>query len=513
MPFKVYNTLTRKKEVFKPIKDKEVKIYVCGPTVNDVPHLGHARQQISFDILRRYLKYSGYNVKFVSNITDIEDKIINKAKELKEDIEKLTTRNLKAHLEDYEKINVKKPDVQPRATQYVKQMISLIKKLEEKGYTYIIEGDGVYYDISKFKDYGKLSHQKIENLKSGARIDVKERKKNKEDFVLWKFSKPGEPFWESSWGKGRPGWHVECSAMSEAILGLPLDIHGGGQDLIFPHHEDEIAQSEAGFGKKFVNYWVHNGMINVDKIKMSKSLGNFRIIRELLKNYSGNVLRYFIISTQYRQPIDFSKEKLNDAKNSYERLKNIIRELKDDGKINEKYLGEFEKSMDDDLNTPRAISVLWKLVRDEKAQGKLKTIKKMDEVFGLDLIENEEDVMNRISQLPGNKIDELFYEYEWIDSERGKNKALPDKRIDDVRKLSKNGIKLLKTFFQETSIGLIKDKLELISIPSEVLKLVKEREQFRKEKNWNKSDEIRRRILKIGYQIEDTEDGAKVRKI
>jgi len=357
------------------------------------------------------------------------------------------------------------------------------------------------------------AEKKIENLKSGARIDVKERKKNKEDFVLWKFSKPGEPFWESSWGKGRPGWHVECSAMSEAILGLPLDIHGGGQDLIFPHHEDEIAQSEAGFGKKFVNYWVHNGMINVDKIKMSKSLGNFRIIRELLKNYSGNVLRYFIISTQYRQPIDFSKEKLNDAKNSYERLKNIIRELKDDGKINEKYLGEFEKSMDDDLNTPRAISVLWKLVRDEKAQGKLKTIKKMDEVFGLDLIENEEDVMNRISQLPGNKIDELFYEYEWIDSERGKNKALPDKRIDDVRKLSKNGIKLLKTFFQETSIGLIKDKLELISIPSEVLKLVKEREQFRKEKNWNKSDEIRRRILKIGYQIEDTEDGAKVRKI
>ena len=440
MTLKVYNTLTRKKEVFKPIKDKEVKIYVCGPTVNDAPHLGHARQQISFDILRRYLEYSGYKVKFVSNITDIEDKIINKAKELRENIEKLTERNLKAHLEDYEKINVKKPDVQPRATQYIKQMVSLIKKLEQKGYTYMIEGDGVYYDVSKFKNYGRLSHQNIKDLRR-IRVEAK-GKRNEQDFVLWKFSKPEEPRWDSPWGKGRPGWHIECSAMSEAILGLPLDIHGGGQDLIFPHHEDEIAQSEVVFGKKFVNYWMHNGMINVDKIKMSKSLGNSSTIKDLLKDYSGNILRYFIISIQYRQPIDFSKEKLNNAKNSYERLKNIILELKDDGKISEDYLKEFEDAMNDDLNTPRAISVLWKLVRDKKEDGKLKTIKKMDEVFGLKLLEKEE-----------------------------------------------------------------------VEIPAEIQKLINKREEFRRMKNFEKADEIRKQIMKLGYQIDDAEEGARVRKI
>ena len=313
MVLKLYNTLTRKKGIFKPVKKNQVKIYVCGPTVNDVPHLGHARMQIIFDVLRRYLKFLKYDVKFVSNITDIEDKIINKAKELNEDINKLTERNLKSHLEDYEKIGISKPDFQPKATEYVNDMIALIKKLESKGYTYIIKNDGVYYNISKFKGYGKLSHQDIKKLKSGLRVKEKEGKKNKEDFVLWKFSKPGEPKWESPWGEGRPGWHIECSAMSEKILGLPLDIHGGGQDLIFPHHEDEIAQSEVGYGKKFANYWIHNGMVNVDKIKMSKSLGNFKTIRDILKDYSGETIRYFVISTQYRKPIDFSKKALDNS--------------------------------------------------------------------------------------------------------------------------------------------------------------------------------------------------------
>jgi len=223
MVLKVYNTLTRKKEAFKPVKKGEVRMYVCGPTVNDVPHLGHARQQVTFDILRRYLKFSGYNVKFVSNITDIEDKIINKAKELNEDIKSLTERNYKAHMEDYQQIGVEKPDVQPKATEYIKEMVDLIKKLEEKGYTYVIENDGVYYDISKFKEYGKLSHQNVEDLISGKRVKAKEEKRNKEDFVLWKFSKQDEPSWDSPWGKGRPGWHIECSAMSSSILGLPLD--------------------------------------------------------------------------------------------------------------------------------------------------------------------------------------------------------------------------------------------------------------------------------------------------
>jgi cysteinyl-tRNA synthetase len=441
MVLKLYNTLTRKKEIFKPANKDLVKIYVCGPTVNDVPHLGHARSQISFDILRKYLKLSGYNVKFVSNVTDIEDKIINKANELGIPIKELTEKNYKAHMEDYASLGIQKPDVQPRATEYVKEMIELIQRLEKKGYTYAIKDDGIYFDISKFKDYGKLSHQKIENLKTGARVKIKDNKKNKEDFVLWKFSKPSEPSWESPWGKGRPGWHIECSAMSYSILGLPLDIHGGGQDLIFPHHEDEIAQSEAGYGKKFANYWVHNGMVNVNKIKMSKSLGNFKTIRDLLKKYNPGVIRYTVISNQYRQPIDFSEKTLDNAENSYERLKNICGTIEDDKKINKKYLEEFKKEMNDDLNTPKALQVLWKLIRDEKSEGKYQTIKEMDSVLGLKLLEKEK-----------------------------------------------------------------------IKIPEEVKKLAGEREGARKEKNWRKADEIRDKIKKLGFVVNDTADGWKIKK-
>jgi cysteinyl-tRNA synthetase len=440
MVLKLYNTLTRKKEIFKPIKKKKVNMYVCGPTVNDVPHLGHARAQITFDVLRRYLIYSGNKVQFVSNITDIEDKIINKAKELNESIESLTKRNTLEHLEDYKKIGVNPPDIQPKATEYVKQMIELIKLLDNKGYAYIIPKDGVYYDISKFKEYGKLSHQKIENLKSGARIKSKDEKKNKEDFVLWKFSKEGEPFWDSPWGKGRPGWHIECSAMSHSILGLPIDIHGGGQDLIFPHHEDEIAQSEAGYGKKFANFWIHNGMVNIDKIKMSKSLGNFKTIKDLLKEFPGEIIRYFIISNHYRKPIDFSKSGLQDANNSYVRLKNILSELNDDKKINSEYLKEFEDAMDDDLNTPKALSILWTLLRDKLAYGKIRTIRKMDEVFELNLL-----------------------------------------------------------------------KKEKVEIPLEVEKLAKEREKARKNKDWKKSDELRDKINKLGFIINDKPDGYEIK--
>src|SRR3989344_1947881 len=262
MGFKIYNTQSRKLEVFRPIEKGKVKIYVCGPTVNDVPHLGHARQQIIYDVLRKYLEFRDYHVTFVCNVTDVDDKIIDNANKLGMNINDFIEKNLRAHIEDYRKIGVSKPDLQPRATEYIDEMISLIKLLEGKGYTYVIPSDGVYYDISKFEEYGKLSGQNIEELRAGARIDVKDKKRNAEDFVLWKFSKPNEPEWDSPWGKGRPGWHIECSAMSESILGLPFDIHGGGQDLIFPHHEDEIAQSEAAYGKKVANFWIHNGMIN-----------------------------------------------------------------------------------------------------------------------------------------------------------------------------------------------------------------------------------------------------------
>lgn len=425
MSLKLYNTLTKKKEVFKPVKENEVHIYVCGPTVNGVPHLGHARQQISFDILRKYLKFLGYKVKFVSNVTDIEDKIIKKAKEENISIKELTEKNYKKHMQDYSAIGIEKPDVQPFATKYVEQMIDLVQRLEKKGYAYEIKGDGIYFDISKFNDYGKLSGQKLENLKSGVRVCIKDKKRNPNDFVLWKFSKKGEPSWKSPWGDGRPGWHIECSAMSQKILGLPLDIHGGGQDLIFPHHEDEIAQSEAGYGKKFANYWVHNGMVNVDKVKMSKSLGNFKTIRDLLKEYSGEVIRYFVISNSYRKPIDFSKKTLENAKAGYERLNNICASLEDDKKVNKNYLQEFEKAMDDDLNTPQALQVIWKLVRDEKAQGKFQTIKKIDEVFGLKLLEKEK------IKIP-SEIKKLADEREKARKEKDWAKA--DKLRDEIKK-------------------------------------------------------------------------------
>lgn len=442
MALKIYNTLTRKKEIFKTIDEKKAKIYVCGPTVNDLPHVGHARQQISFDVLRKYLKFLGYKVRFASNITDIEDKIINKANELGISIEELTEKNYKAHMEDYEAIGVEKPDIQPRATQYVKEMIDLVKKLEEKKYTYIIDGDGVYYNVSKFKDYGKLSHQNVEDLKMGTRIKVKDEKKNPQDFVLWKFSKPEEPSWNSPWGKGRPGWHIECSAMSNAILGLPLDLHGGGQDLIFPHHEDEIAQSEAGYGKTFSNYWMHNGMVNVNGTKMSKSLGNFKTIRDILEEYSGETIRYFVLSTHYRKPIDFSKKELEESKASVQRLKNIISEIQEDGKINKEYLEEFQNAMNDDLNTPKALQVLWKLVRDNEAEGKIKTIEKIDEVFGLNLL-----------------------------------------------------------------------KKEKVEASNDVKKILKEREKARAEKEWKKADELREKIKSLGFIIDDTKEGVKLKRI
>jgi len=447
---KLYNTLTRKQEVFKPIKKGRVGMYVCGPTVNDVPHLGHARQQITFDILRRYLKFIGYKVKFVSNITDIEDKIINKANELNEPIESLTKRNLSAHLEDYSQIGVSKPDVQPKATQYVSQMIELVKKLEEKGYTYIIEDSGVYFNIKKFKNYGKLSGQDTKDLQKGTRVKLNEEKKSKEDFVLWKFSKPGEPSWKSPWGAGRPGWHIECSAMSHTLLGLPFDIHGGGQDLIFPHHEDEIAQSEAAYGKKVANFWVHNGMVNVNKVKMSKSLGNFTTIRDLLANYPGAVIRYFVLSAHYRKPLDFSLTNLDAAKNAFERLQRKILELRKQTHkgtdLTKEYESEFIKAMNDDLNMPKALSVFLKALDDFdfSPKKKLKLLEKLDSILGL--------------------------------------------KIKDFKE-------------------------EKVSISAELKFLIAEREKYRKARDFAKADIVRERIKELGFTIQDTYDGPKLNKI
>lgn len=389
---KIYNTLTKKKSEFKPIKKGQVQIYVCGPTVNDVPHLGHARAQISFDVFRKYLEFLGYKVKFVSNITDIEDKIITKANELGIPIKELTEKNAKEHQEDYAAIGVSKPDIQPRATEYVPQMIDLVQRLIDKGYTYSIEGDGIYYDVSKFKEYGKLSGINLEELQSSRKLKDESKGKNKRDsrdFVLWKFSKSGEPSWKAKFGDGRPGWHIECSAMTHSIFQGTFDIHAGGQDLIFPHHEDEIAQTEAGYGEKMCNYWLHNGMVNINKTKMSKSLGNFTTIKDLLKEYSGEVIRYFVLSTRYRKPIDFSKKKLDEAKIAYERLKRKAMTIPKDKSVDKSYLEEFQKEMDEDLNTAGAINVVWKLVEAE-GKGRYSALEKIDKVLGLNLLKETE---------------------------------------------------------------------------------------------------------------------------
>ena len=434
MTLKIYNTLTKKKEEFKPIKKGEVGIYLCGPTVNGVPHLGHARARIVFDVLRKYFIFLGYKVKFVSNITDIDDKIINKAKELKLTTDEVVRMNEKEHIEDYSALGVLAPDFMPHATEYIKEMIELIKLLEKKSYTYEIPEDGIYYDVSKFENYGKLSGINLEELQSKRKLIDSTKgqdKKDKKDFVLWKFSKPDEPKWDSPWGAGRPGWHIECSAMTHTLLGNPFDIHAGGQDLIFPHHEDEIAQSEAGYGKKMANYWMHNGMINIEKVKMSKSLGNYTTIKEILKEYSPEVIRYFILSTNYRKSIDFSKKFLDEAKTAHERLKRAVLALEDDEELNKKALEDFENAMNEELNTAGALQVIWNLVKEENAEGKIGAIKKMDEVLGLKLLEQEK------LKIP-KEISELIKERD--EARKSKNW----KKSDDIRdKLKNKGFNVL----------------------------------------------------------------------
>lgn len=391
---KLYNTLTRKKQVFKPLKKGHVGMYVCGPTVYNYVHIGNLRAYFFGDILRRYLKFSKFSVKEVMNITDVDDKTIRDSQKKGKSLKEFTRFYEKAFLDDLKSMNIEKPDVLPRATEHIKEMVSLIKKLLDKGIAYKTD-DGIYFSIDKFKNYGKLSKIKIKELKAGASERVAKDeydKKSINDFALWKFytKEDGDVFWKTSLGKGRPGWHIECSAMSSKYLGESFDIHTGGVDLIFPHHENEIAQSEAANNKPFVKYWMHNEWVLVNGKKMSKSLGNFYKLNDIVdKGFSPIDLRYFFLSKIYRQKLNFTWENLETAKKSIQRLKENIASIKDDGKVNKKYLGEFEKAMDDDLNTANALQVLWKLVRDKKAFGKIKTLKKMDEVFGLKLFNME----------------------------------------------------------------------------------------------------------------------------
>ena len=364
---KIYNSIAREKQKFTPIVAGKVSMYVCGMTVYDYCHLGHARVMVVFDMVNRWLRSSGYDVTYVRNITDIDDKIIKRAHENKEPIEALTARYIQAMDEDAAKLGVMPPDIEPRATTHVEAMVQMISVLIEKGHAYPAENGDVFYSVSSFPSYGKLSGKSLEDLRAGERVEVDTHKRDPMDFVLWKAAKPGEPSWDSPWGKGRPGWHIECSVMGECHLGEHFDIHGGGQDLQFPHHENEIAQSEGAHGSTFVNYWMHNGFVRVDDEKMSKSLGNFFTIREVLEKYDAEVVRFFILRAQYRSPLNYSDHHLDDAKHALSRLYTALRGI-DIAPIQIDWqhpaAQRFKAAMDDDFNTPEAFAVLFDLANE-----------------------------------------------------------------------------------------------------------------------------------------------------
>ncbi len=363
---KIFNTLTREKEIFKPIHANKVGMYVCGITVYDLCHVGHGRTFVCFDVIARYLRYLGYDLTYVRNITDVDDKIIKRALENNETCNQLVEKMIAEMHKDFDALNVLRPDVEPRATHHIPEIITMIEKLIARQHAYVSANGDVMFDVESFKEYGKLSRQNLEQLQAGARVEIVNVKKNPMDFVLWKMSKPGEPSWPSPWGEGRPGWHIECSAMNHKELGEHFDIHGGGSDLTFPHHENEIAQSCCAHSGRYVNYWIHSGMIMVDREKMSKSLGNFFTLREVLSLYDAESVRYFLLTAHYRSQLNYSEENLNLAHSALERLYTALRGTDPTAVATEgqNYLAAFREAMDDDFNTPKAISVLFEIARE-----------------------------------------------------------------------------------------------------------------------------------------------------
>ncbi len=413
---KIYNTLTHNKEVFKPRVEGKVGLYVCGMTVYDYCHIGHARVMVVFDIIARYFRYSGYDLTYVRNVTDIDDKIIQRANEKSESFYALTERFIHAMHEDERALAVLPPDIEPKATESMSDIIGLIESLLNKGLAYIGSNGDVFYAVSKFPDYGKLSGKNIEELQAGERVNIDHAKNDPMDFVLWKMAKPEEPYWDSPWGKGRPGWHIECSAMSMCCLGNHFDIHGGGMDLQFPHHENEIAQSEGATGEKFVNYWMHNGFVRVDEEKMSKSLGNFFTVREVLKKFRPEIIRFFILSSQYRSPLNYSDEQLNDAGLALTRLYTALRGVALKAVVVDgEYKKAFEQAMDDDFNTPIAVSILFDIARElnksktennkDRSIQLAVTLKELSSVLGI--LQDDPDIF-----LKGEGIDEGISEDE-----------------------------------------------------------------------------------------------------
>ncbi|MHA4989607.1 cysteine--tRNA ligase [Cetobacterium somerae] len=463
---KIYNTLKGELEIFKPLKEGEVSMYVCGPTVYNYIHIGNARPAIFFDTVRRYFEFRGYKVKYVQNFTDVDDKMIRKANEEGVTLQDIAKKYIDAYFEDTAKVNLKEEGmIRPKATEHIGEMIKIIKTLIEKGYAYESQGD-VYFDVNSYKqEYGELSGQSIDDLKSGARIDVSEIKKDPLDFALWKKAKEGEPFWNSPWGKGRPGWHIECSAMSNKYLGPTFDIHGGGQDLIFPHHENEIAQSKCGTGGEFARYWIHNGYINVKGEKMSKSLGNFFLLREVLEQFEGRVVRFFILSSHYRKPIDFSDNELVQSKAGLERIENAVSrgkeiltskpvengsdltELKETLEISK---DKFIRCMDEDFNTAGGIGAIFELVKELNKAGEIDKISKV----GFEVLEDT--------------------------------------------------IEYIRVVMEEVFGVLLKVEVQVGDMTTELIEFLLElRREARDSKDWAFSDKVRDRLLEMGIKIKD----------
>lgn len=445
---KVFNTMSRAKEDFVPVDENEVKIYACGPTVYNYIHIGNARPLCVFDVLRRYLEYRGYNVKFVQNFTDVDDKIIKRANEENSTFEEISKKYIDEFWTDAHGLNFKDATVHPKATENIDEIIDIIKTLEEKGYAYAVDGD-VYYRTLKFSGYGKLSHQPIEDLQSGARIAVGEKKENPLDFALWKAAKEGEPYWDSPWGKGRPGWHIECSAMNRKYLGNTIDIHCGGKDLVFPHHENEIAQSEAANDAPFAKYWMHNGYINVDNVKMSKSLGNFKTVREIANVYGYEVIRYFLISSHYRSPINYSIDIIEQCKSALERLytcrdsldfalKNANDNISDDNTLIERIESrkqQFIAAMDDDLNTADAIAAIFDLVSDINTEIINKEVSKNVVEKAISMFDELTGVLGIVYNRKSNEVDADIEALIEKRQEARKNKdwATADKIRDELK--------------------------------------------------------------------------------
>ena len=388
---KIYNTLTRSKQEFKPIEKNKIGMYVCGVTTYDLCHIGHARTFVNFDVIVRYLRFSGYDVTYVRNITDIDDKIIKRANERGVSAKDLANQYIDEMHKDFDSLNIKRPDIEPKATETIEEIIAFVQKLIDNKNAYVSENGDVVFDINSFKDYGKLSGQILDELQAGARIEVAKSKHNPLDFVLWKMSKEGEPYWDSPWGKGRPGWHIECSAMNNKYLGSEFDIHGGGSDLIFPHHENEIAQSCCANHTSYVHYWMHSGMVMINEEKMSKSLNNFFTIRDVLKTYDAETVRFFLLSGQYRSPLNYSQENLDKARAALNRFYTTLRDVKSIKEVSgdDEYVAKFKEYMDDDFNTPGAISVLFDLVKqinksdDETASVLAGRLKQLSSVLGI----------------------------------------------------------------------------------------------------------------------------------